>query len=106
VLLSQVVFSANMALLGVSALLILNYVRRHPELGPAPMPAALFRGARLRIVGVIVLSAMAVAIGAFIPFPSMGNIAFMLMAVITPLSRRVERNASRPPAPAARASAR
>jgi uncharacterized membrane protein len=106
VLLSQVVFSANMALLGVSALLILNYVRRHPELGPAPMPAALYRGARLRIVGVIVVSAMAVAIGAFIPFPAMGNIAFMLMAVITPLSRRVERNAARPPAPAARASAR
>jgi hypothetical protein len=49
---------------------------------------------------------MAVAIGAFIPFPAMGNIAFMLMAVITPLSRRVERNAARPPAPAARASAR
>jgi uncharacterized membrane protein len=100
VLLSQVVFSANMALLGVTALLILNYVRRHPELGPAPMPAALYRGARLRIVGVIVVSMIAVAIGAFIPFPAMGNIAFMLMAVITPLSRRVERNASRPPAPA------
>ena len=90
-LLSQVVFSVNMALLGVTALLVLEYVHRHPELGSVPMPAGLYVGARLRIVGVIAISAVAVLIGAFLPIPAMGNMAFVLMAVISPLSRRFER---------------
>jgi len=90
-LLSQVVFSVNMALLGVTALFVLEYVHRHPELGSAPMPAGLYVGARLRIVGVIAISAVAVLIGAFLPIPAMGNMAFVLMAVISPLSRRIER---------------
>jgi len=52
VLLSQVVFSTNMALLGILALMVLRYIHRHPELGPTPMPLARYRGARLRISGV------------------------------------------------------
>ena len=93
VLLSQVVFSINMALLGVTALFVLEYVHRHPALAAAPMPRGLYLGARLRIVGVIAISAVAVLIGAFLPIPAMGNMAFVLMAVISPLSRRIERRA-------------
>ena len=91
VLLSQVVFSTNMALLGIIALLVLRYIHRHPELGPTPMPLARYRGARLRIGGVILISVVAVALGMVMPVPSMGNMAFMLMAVISPLSRVIER---------------
>ena len=91
VLLSQVVFSLNMTLLGVTALLVLEHVHRHPDLGAAPMPPGLYVGARVRIVGVIVISAVAVVLGAFLPIPAMGNMAFVLMAVISPLSRRLER---------------
>jgi len=101
VLLSQVVFSINMALLGVTALLVLEYVHRHPELGAAPMPRSIYVGARLRIVGVIAISAVAVLLGAFLTIPAMGNIAFCLMAVISPLSRRIERRELRRAAPAA-----
>ena len=42
-LLSQVVFSINMALLGVTALLVLRYIHAHPELGPKPMSTAKYR---------------------------------------------------------------
>jgi uncharacterized membrane protein len=100
VLLSQVVFSLNMALLGVTALFVLEYVHRHPGLGAAPMPPGLYVGARVRIVAVIVISAVAVVLGAFLPVPAMGNMAFVLMAVISPLSRRIERRELRRTAPA------
>jgi uncharacterized membrane protein len=91
VLLSQIVFSTNMALLGVTALLVLRYIHRHPELGPTPMPLARYRGARLRIGGVILVSVVAAVIAVFVPVPVMGNMAFMLMAVISPMSRAIER---------------
>ncbi len=51
------------------------------------MPTPRYRGARLRIVGVILISILAVVIGAFFSFPAVGNMAFMLMAVISPMSR-------------------
>ena len=90
---SQVVFSANMALLATTALVIARYVHRHPELGSLPMPIARYRDARLRIAGVILISVVAVVIAALVPWPGMGNMAFMLMAVINPMSRRLERRA-------------
>jgi len=44
----------------------------------------------MRIGGVMLISVLASVIGAFV-FPSvLGNMAFMLMAVINPLSRRIE----------------
>jgi len=90
---SQVVFSANMAMLATTALVIARYVHRHPELGSLPMPIARYRGARQRIAGVILISVVAVVIAALVPWPGMGNMAFMLMAVINPMSRRLERRA-------------
>ena len=100
---SQVVFSANMALLATTALVIARYVHRHPELGSLPMPIARYRGARLRIAGVILISVVAVVIAALVPWPGMGNMAFMLMAVINPMSRRLERRAVGDGAPLASA---
>jgi uncharacterized membrane protein YesL len=45
----------------------------------------------MRILGVIVVSAVAVVITALVPMAAIGNTAFMLMAVISPWSRRLER---------------
>ncbi|MEO8526387.1 MAG: TMEM175 family protein [Caldimonas sp.] len=90
-LVSQVVYSANMAALGITALLVLRHVRLHPELCAAPMPVGVFEGARMRILGVVAVSAVAVVIAALVPVPAIGNAAFMLMAVISPWSRRLER---------------
>jgi uncharacterized membrane protein len=100
-LVSQGLFSLDMAVLGVTALLILRHVYRHPELCHAPVTRAQFRGARLRIGGLILVSAVAFAIAAWLRIPAMGNMAFMLMAVISPWSRRIERNADASEAPAA-----
>ena len=92
VYLVQMIFSINMAVLAITALVVLRYVHRHPELG-SPMPIGRFRGARLRILGVVGVSCLAAILGAVLPYPAMGNMAFMLMAVISPLSHRIERRA-------------
>lgn len=88
---SQAIYSLNMAALGVTALLVLRHVHRHPELGHAPMARAHYLGARIRIGGLILISVVALAIAWIVPIPAMGNMAFMLMAVISPWSRRIER---------------
>jgi uncharacterized membrane protein len=88
-LLAQIVYSANLALLSIFALLISRYVHRHPELGPSPMPRSTYESARMRIVGLIVVSVASVLIAMVVP--RAGNVAFMLMGVINPLSRWRER---------------
>ncbi|MEO6895988.1 MAG: TMEM175 family protein [Caldimonas sp.] len=87
---AHVIFAINMAMLAVTALVVLRYVHRHPELG-SPMPRGLYAGARLRILGVVGISVLSALLGAVLPYPAMGNMAFMLMAVISPLSHRLER---------------
>lgn len=100
VLLAQVVYSSNMAMLAVTGLLIARHVLRHPELGSAPMPLAIYLGARLRIGVLIAISVVAVFLAWLVPWPGAGNMAFMLMAVITPISRRMEQRQLRASAPA------
>lgn len=90
ILFSQVFYSSNMALLSVFALLIARYLYHHPELCVHPMTVGAYRGARIRVGGLIVISAVAVVIAMVIPGAGTGNMAFMLMMVIMPISRRVE----------------
>ena len=90
-LVSQIVYSTNMAALGITALLVLRHVRSHPELCTAPMPLGAYEGARMRILGVVLVSAVAVVITALVPIAAIGNTAFMLMALISHWSRRLER---------------
>ena len=93
-LVSQFLYSANMAALGVFAWLVMRHIRLHPELSVAPIDEGAYRAARLRIGGLIVISAFALLIATVTPFPGAGDFAFMLMAVISPLSRRLERKAA------------
>ena len=48
----------------------------------------------------------AVAIGAFLSSPALANLVFVLMAVITPLSRRIEKRELRRSPPAEPVAAR
>lgn len=94
----QVVYALNMAMLSVFALLVARYVHRHPELTVAPMTRGGYRGACVRIVGLIVISAATVLIQLAIGETAgngAGNAAFILMALIVPISRRVERASDR-----------
>lgn len=91
---SQAFYSLNMAALGVAALLILRHIHRHPELSHAPMPEAHYHGALVRIGGLILISVVALGLAEVVPVPAMGNIAFMLMGVITPWSHWIERRAA------------
>lgn len=95
-LLSQIIYSINMSALAVMALLTSRYIHRHPESALMAMPQAAYRGARVRLIGLMLVSVVAVGINCVVP--AAGNIAFMLMALVMPLSRRVER-ASGPAVP-------
>ncbi len=89
--LAQLVYSLNMALLGLLALLIGRYIYRHPELAETPVPLAAFRGAQVRTVGLIAISIVAVPLSMLVQ--GAANWAFLLMALILPLSHRIERRA-------------
>ncbi len=98
VLFSQVVYSANMVAVALFSLMISRYVYRHAELSSAPMPLSAYRGAQIRIFGLIAISVIAVVIGKV--SPGLGNIAFALMSIIMPVSRRIEaRISAKHPAP-------
>ena len=90
-LVAQIFYSINMALLGIMALLKSRYVHLHPELCGTPMPVGVFKGARLRTTGLIVVALMAIAITAVLPGKgAIGNMAFMLMIVFGIVGRRIE----------------
>ena len=91
--LSQTVYSAVMIMLAVFALLVSRYVYRHPECSSPPMARRLYRGAQLRNFALIAISFVAITIG-FFTVPAFGNLAYLLMAVVMPLSRRYERRAA------------
>ena len=89
--LSQVIYSINMAGLAVMALCTSRYIQRHPDPALMSMPLPAYRVARIRLLGLVVISIVAVGINHIVP--RAGNAAFMLMALVMPLSRRVERAA-------------
>ena len=90
-LLSQVIYSLNMFALAVAGLLTWRHIHLHLERALMAITAPVYRGARIRLLGLMVISVAAVAIGWVLP--AAGNMAFLLMAVIMPLSRRAERGA-------------
>ena len=90
-LLSQIVYSTNMVLLAVFSLALARYVFRHPELSSLPMSRGAYRGALVRNFALIAISAIAVGVG-FFTVPAIGNIAYALMAIVMPLSRRFEKH--------------
>ena len=90
-LLAQILYSTNMALLAMMALLKSRYVHRHPELCGTPMPLGIFKGSRLRTTGLIAVAVVAVLITWALPgMGGIGNAAFMLMIVFGKISRRIE----------------
>ena len=86
---SQIVYSLNMAAIAVLALLTWRYIHRHADASLMAIPEAIYRGARVRLIGLVLISA--VAVGLQYVAPRFGNVAFMLMAVVMPISRRIER---------------
>jgi uncharacterized membrane protein len=95
-LFSQCFYSANMILLAFLGLVKYRYVFRHPELWATPVSVGFYRGARFRSMGLMVVALVAIGITRLVP--GAGNAAFMLMAPISSLSRRVEQRAQKLPA--------
>jgi uncharacterized membrane protein len=87
--LAQLVYSGVMILIAAGALLVARHVYRHPQLCAHPMDEAVYRGTCIRLVGLMVVAAVAVLLAGLLP--GLANLAFMLMFVLRPLSRRIER---------------
>lgn len=87
--LSQVIYSLNMAGLSVLSLMISRHIHRHPALQRMPLSAASVSAARLRVIGLLAISIAAVPIAMVVP--GGGNQAFLLMLLIVPISHRIER---------------
>ncbi|MBS0446603.1 MAG: DUF1211 domain-containing protein [Proteobacteria bacterium] len=85
----QVVYAATMSALSLLALLLLRHVHRHPDLTVHPVSDAEYTGGLLRTGGLVVVALLAVALAW--AGEGSGNLAYLLMAFITPMSRRVER---------------
>jgi uncharacterized membrane protein len=94
--LSQIIYSINMLALAVLALMMARHIHSHPDPHFMAMPLAAYRGARVRLIGLMVISALAVGIQMLVPMA--GNSAFLLMPLVIALSRRVAQTAE-PPLP-------
>lgn len=86
---SQAVYNGNMIALGLVSLWEARYVRLHPELCNAPMPEGVYRAARMRIGGLIVIGVVALAL-AWWSTPIFATFAYLLMWPVGRYSRRVE----------------
>jgi uncharacterized membrane protein len=93
---SQLIYAADMAFMGLMNLWLLGHLQRHPELCREDIHAGVFRGARFRCWGIVGTAALAVAIA--LVEPRFATSAFGLMAVVSPASRKYEQ---RPAAPTA-----
>ncbi len=87
---SQAVYALVMAALGLASLWQLEHLVSHPALLASPMPAGIVRAARVRTLGLVATAGVAVLIAAWRPV--LATMAFALMAVVDPLSRRLERD--------------
>ena len=92
--LAQIVYSSNMVLLALFSWLMARHVYRHPELSSRPMSRGGYWGSQVRNGALILISFTAVGIG-FFTMPAIGNIAYALMAIVMPLSRRFEKRFDR-----------
>jgi uncharacterized membrane protein len=90
--LSQLIYSANMVVVALFSQLLSRHIYRHPGLSSVPMSRGAYRGTQVRNFALVAISAIAVVVGYF-TLPALGNIAYALMAVVMPLSRRLERRA-------------
>ena len=88
-LVSQCLYASVMAGMAGTALLQLHHLSRHPELCHSPMPRGVRQAAMLRIGALIGTAVLAVLIA--LADPRFATMAFMLMAVVSPLSARLER---------------
>lgn len=100
-LVSQIIYSANMAFLSVLAMAVAHHIHRHPELCLHPMSLGRYLAVRLRLGGLIVISLVAILIASLIPWPAIGNVAFSLMWVIGLMSRRLQQRTDAKALPAA-----
>ena len=78
-----------MGVLAVLSLMVSRHITGQPSLLRAPVSPAAMRAGQLRAIGVLAISAAAVPIAMI--WPRGGQIAFLLMLLVIPLTKRLER---------------
>lgn len=86
--LSQCVYAGNMALMAMVAIWQIRYLYRTPEICEPAVPDYLERAVRFRCWSIVAVAALAVAIATWNPY--FGTVAFVLMAVLGRIGRRME----------------
>jgi uncharacterized membrane protein len=99
--LAQLVYSSVMILMAAGALLVATHIHRNPQLCAHPMDRATWRATMIRILGLMLVAALAVPLAGL--FPGSANFAFLLLFGLNPLSRALARRATgrEPAVPAA-----
>lgn len=92
-LFAQVFYSTHMSVMALVSWAQSRYIHMHTELCGEPMPDGAYRAARFRTLGLFGISVVAVLIA--LVAPKFGNMAFMLMAVLMRVARRLENEGPR-----------
>lgn len=93
---AHVAYALNMCVLALLCIRQIRYIASRDELSHNGLTPDIVRGVAIRCWGLVACAALAVALACFAP--RYASMAFMAMAVITPLSRRFERPAAAVPA--------
>ena len=89
VLLSQAIYSLNMAGLALLALMVSRRIVRQPSLLRVPLNPGAIRAARFRMTSVLITSVAAIPIA--MVWPGRGQFVLLFLLLAIPLSKRLER---------------
>lgn len=92
--LAQGVYSSVMIVIAIGTLLVATHIYRHPQLNAHPMDRPTCVAACIRIVSLILVAALAVPLAGRLP--GAANCVFLLLFVVSPLSRAVARRTVAP----------
>jgi uncharacterized membrane protein len=90
--LAQVVYAVNMAAMALIAIWQISHLAAHPEICDPPVPAYVAKAVRFRCGSIVAVAALAIAIASWNPY--FGTTAFILMAVLGRIGRRMEYRAA------------
>jgi hypothetical protein len=90
---AHVIYAAIMAILAVLSIRQMQYMATRPELAQNGLTTSIVRGVEVRCWSLVLCALLSVLLAWF--YPRQASMAFMAMAIITPLSRRFEHPAAR-----------
>lgn len=85
---AQVIYAVNMSAMAMIAIWQINHLAANPEICDPPVPHYVVKAVRFRCSSIVAVAALAIAIALWNPY--FGTTAFILMAVLGRIGRRME----------------